>query len=147
MQRLLPPLLFLVCVAAMALLNIYFPVVRLLDHPWTLIGLIDLAGGLVITLVAGMQFIRARTNLKTFNKPDQLVTSGLFKYSRNPMYLGFVISIFGVALYLGSLSPFLIFVLFILIADRWYIAFEEKMMAEIFGQAYEDYKKSVRRWI
>ena len=147
MQRLLPPFLFLLAVAAMALLNNYLPIVRLLDHPWTLIGVIDLAGGIAITLFAGSQFMRARTNLKTFNDPEKLVTTGLFKYSRNPMYLGFSISTFGVALYLGSLTPFFICLLFIFIADRWYIAFEEKKMAEIFGKEYETYKASVRRWI
>ncbi|WP_419905485.1 methyltransferase family protein [Kiloniella sp.] len=131
----------------MSVLDSYFPIIRLLQYPWNLLGLIDLAGGLVITLVAGAQFIKVKTNLKTFNRPDQLVTSGLFKYSRNPMYLGFAISTFGVGLYLGSLSPFLVVVLFIVVADRWYIAFEEKVMADIFGDAYDDYKKAVRRWV
>ena len=91
--------------------------------------------------------MRVKTNLHTFNQPDRLVVTGLFKYSRNPMYLGFAISTFGVALYLGSLSPFLMVVLFIVVADRWYIAFEEKVMINIFGDDYENYKKSVHRWI
>ena len=147
MQRLLPPFLFLFSAALMVLLSKYFPVARLLDHPWTLLGLAGLAGGLAIILVAGNQFRRAKTNLPTFNKPDHLVTSGLFKYSRNPIYLGFSIATFGVALYLGALSPFFVCVLFIFIVDRWYIAFEEKIMSDVFGQAYEDYKRSVRRWI
>ncbi|MEH6630998.1 MAG: isoprenylcysteine carboxylmethyltransferase family protein [Halopseudomonas aestusnigri] len=147
MQRLLPPFFFLLCLIAMALLNKFVPTIRFVEYPWNLLGLIDLGGGIAITLVAGAQFMRAKTNLKTFNKPDQLVTSGLFKYSRNPMYVGFAISTFGVALYLGSLSPFCIFVLFIIVANCWYIAFEEKIMADVFGEDYENYKKSVRRWV
>ncbi|WP_179188073.1 methyltransferase family protein [Kiloniella majae] len=147
MQRLLPPFFFLICIVLMGLLGTYYPVIRFLQYPWTLIGLLDLIGGLSITVIAGAQFMRAKTNLKTFNKPDQFVTSGLFKFSRNPMYLGFAISTFGIALYLGALSPFLICVLFILVADRWYIAHEEVVMAETFGEAYMDYKAKVRRWI
>ena len=147
MQRLLPPFFFLVCVVMMALLSTYYPMLRFLEYPWTLIGILDLVGGLSITLIAGVQFMRAKTNLKTFNKPDQFVTSGLFRFSRNPMYLGFAISTFGVALYLGALSPFLICALFIAVADRWYISYEEKVMAETFGQAYMDYKTKVRRWV
>lgn len=147
MQRLLPPFFFLVCVVMMALLSTYYPILRFLEYPWTLIGILDLIGGLSITLIAGVQFMRAKTNLKTFNKPDQFVTSGLFRFSRNPMYLGFAISTFGVALYLGALSPFLICALFIAVVDRWYISYEEKMMAETFGQTYLDYKAKVRRWL
>ncbi|KLN59592.1 hypothetical protein WH96_17150 [Kiloniella spongiae] len=147
MQKLLPPLFFLICVVMMVLLNTYYPIIRFLEYPWTLIGLLDLVGGLSITLIAGVQFIRAKTNLKTFNKPDEFVISGLFKLSRNPMYLGFAISAFGVGLYLGALSPFLICALFIVVVDRWYIAYEEGVMALTFGQAYVEYKARVRRWI
>ncbi len=147
MQKLLPPFFFLICVVMMVLLSSYYPIIRFLQYPWTLIGLLDFIGGLSITLIAGVQFMRAKTNLKTFNKPDQFVTSGLFQFSRNPMYLGFAIATFGVALYLGALSPFLICVVFIVVADRWYIAYEEAVMAETFGQVYMDYKARVRRWI
>ena len=147
MQRLLPPFLFLICVVMMVLLSTDYPIIRFLQYPWTLIGILDLIGGLGITLVAGIQFMRAKTNLKTFDKPDQFVTSGLFKFSRNPMYLGFAIATIGVAIYLGALSPFFICILFIVIADRWYIAYEERVMADTFGQDYMDYKAKVRRWI
>ncbi|WP_417453673.1 methyltransferase family protein [Kiloniella sp.] len=147
MQRLLPPFFFLVCVVMMALLSTYYPILRFLEYPWTLIGILDLIGGLSITLIAGVQFMRAKTNLKTFNRPDQFITTGLFRVSRNPMYLGLAISTFGVALYLGALSPFLICALFITVVDRWYISYEEKMMAETFAQAYMDYKAKVRRWV
>ncbi|MFD2206156.1 methyltransferase family protein [Kiloniella antarctica] len=147
MRCLLPPFFFLLCVVIMALLNGYVPLVRFVAYPWNLLGVVDLVGGLAITLVAGSQFMRAKTNLKTFDRPDHLVTTGLFKYSRNPMYLGFVIAAFGVAFYLGSLAPFFIVVLFIFVADRWYVAFEERIMADVFGADYEKYKNSVRRWI
>ena len=84
----------------------------------------------------------------TFDKPSKLLTNGLFKYSRNPIYLGLLLAILGVALLTkGSILSLSIVLIFFVITDRWYIAFEEKMMLEKFGDEYTDYCKKVRRWI
>ncbi|WP_442974493.1 methyltransferase family protein [Salegentibacter sp. T436] len=63
------------------------------------------------------------------------------------MYLGFLISLLGVWVLLGTLIPILVCVLFILVTNYWYISFEEKEMEKQFGAEYRAYKSKVNRWI
>ena len=76
-----------------------------------------------------------------------MVTSGVFRFTRNPMYMGFTLILFGAAVLFGTLSPFLVIPFFMALIERRFIRTEEKMLELKFGQAYLDYKKKVRRWI
>ncbi|MBO2542873.1 isoprenylcysteine carboxylmethyltransferase family protein [Salegentibacter sp. BDJ18] len=76
-----------------------------------------------------------------------MVTNGLFKFSRNPIYLGFLISLLGVWVLLGIVLPILGCLLFILIINYWYISYEENEMEKQFGAEYREYKSRVNRWI
>jgi len=108
MQKLLPPILFLLFIvlilASCWLLgsrhNLAFPY-NLLGIPWILIG--------YLMAIKGKKLFKKRdTNIMTFEQPDKLVTEGLYRFSRNPMYLGFVIALIGVALVSGAaISSFL----------------------------------------
>ena len=91
------------------------------------------------------QFKKIRTNFYPFSDPQKLVTGGLFHYTRNPMYLGLVIFLAGIWILLGSLSPFGIVLAFLLIADRWYIAYEEQRLIAVFGKAYKEYQAKTPR--
>lgn len=145
MQRLLPPVLTLFCLLFMLALYPLLPIMRF-EH-YHLPGAILIAAGLAITVIGSQQFRKAATNIKTFNDPDRMVTNGLFAVSRNPMYLGFTVFLLGAALSLGTLSAFLIALAFFVIANFWYIPFEEARMEETFGEAYLTYKDRVRRWL
>lgn len=93
-------------------------------------------------------FKKEDTNIDTFKKPNKMITGGFYKFSRNPMYLGFVIALLGVALlYQASLLSLFLLIVFSIILDKWYISFEEKMMHQEFGKEYEAYKNLTRRWI
>jgi len=76
-----------------------------------------------------------------------LVSDGLFRWSRNPMYLGFVLLLLGIAILLGTATPFAGPLIFAIVADRWYIGFEERAMRQKFGADYEAYRRRTRRWI
>ncbi len=115
--------------------------------PFNLAGGLLAATGLTIAAATARRFARIGTNIRTFDEPGTLVSDGLFAYSRNPIYLGFVLFLGGFAVTLGTLSPLLVAVAFALITDRWYIRFEEAAMAAKFGEAYLRYKQTVRRWI
>jgi protein-S-isoprenylcysteine O-methyltransferase Ste14 len=93
------------------------------------------------------KFSKLGTPIKPFDEPNKLVTDGFFKYSRNPMYLGFALVLLGVWLLLGALSPLLGVVLFVAITDRWYIPFEERALVEKFGPEFQAYRSKTRRWI
>lgn len=147
MQRLLPPMLVFLLLAAMTGLHFLFPGPVIVPHPYNWLGLILAGAGLCVTLAAAGLFRRRNTNIKTFNDPTELVTDGCFRWSRNPMYLGFAMLLFGAGIAFGSLLPALIPILFVIACQFWYIPFEEQAMTRQFGDAYRAYAEEVRRWI
>jgi protein-S-isoprenylcysteine O-methyltransferase Ste14 len=100
-----------------------------------------------LTFAGGYYFRKLKTNISPLKPPTILVTDGIFRYSRNPMYLGLVLALLGVWTLWGSLSPLVAVIVFILIIDRWQIPHEEKMLKDKFGSEYENYKLKVRRWV
>lgn len=148
MKKILPPILFIIFVLAMALICWIMGSPHTINYPYNLIGLLFVAAGTLLAVAGKRLFNRLGTNVMTFDEPDMLVTEGVFQYSRNPMYLGFVISMVGFSLLMGAaISSFLLTGVFLFITDRRYIAFEEEAMRRKFGQDYEKYCRKVRRWI
>ena len=147
MQQLIPPFLFLFCAVAISLLDHYYPIQELVTRPYNLLGIIPLLLGISMVISTGKRFRKVKTQIHTFKKPKKLVTDGLFQYSRNPIYLGFSIALLGIAFLFGSLSALIPMLLFFLVANFWYIPFEEKNMEMVFGQSYRFYKRKVRRWL
>lgn len=147
MNWLLPPHLFLLCAAAMAGLHLFWPVARIIPEPVWPAGLAVAVAGLVLTVVPARLFRRRSVNIRTFDAPTGLVTDGFFAISRNPMYLGFLLVLAGLWIGLGTLSPLLPVLVFLMAAEHWYIPFEEKRMAEQFGEDYRVYRGRVRRWL
>ena len=147
MKKILPPILFLLTVTVMGTICWGVGAPHILAIPYTLIGIPVIIAGLVLSFLGSRLFKRIGTNIMTFDEPDILVTEGLYRFSRNPMYLGFAVATIGFALLFGaSIVSFFAVILFILITDRWYIAFEEKHMLVKFGTDYTDYCRNVRRW-
>ena len=148
MQKLLPPRLFLAFTVLIALASLCLPQTQTITHPLNLFGLPLLILGPGISIWHSRLFRRRNTNINTFNQPNVLVKDGLFRYTRNPMYLGFVVALLGVAvLSLGSLFGFALVIGFVVITDRWYIRLEEQAMRDAFGEAYDEYCQEVRRWV
>ncbi len=79
--------------------------------------------------------------------PTALVTTGPFRFSRSPMYLGVTCLLLGIALLVGTLPLFLAPVAFALTMNASYIPREERNLERQFGQEYMDYKNRVRRWL
>jgi protein-S-isoprenylcysteine O-methyltransferase Ste14 len=146
-MKLLPPALAGLLIIAMCVLAWILPGPIIIPEPYNLLGLIGLVGGVAISLIAARQFARVGTNIKPFNDPNILVTDGLFAWTRNPMYLGVTVTLIGLAILLGRLWPFLGPIAFAVIADRWYIQFEEQALRRTFGELYEAYARTTRRWI
>ncbi|TGG91752.1 isoprenylcysteine carboxylmethyltransferase family protein [Natronospirillum operosum] len=144
---LLPPVVFLLTIVVMILLNQYIPVVRFWETHICWIGVPMIVLGLIIAQWHVRLFKKLGTNVNTFKDPDILTTDGLFRYSRNPVYLGFLIALAGVGIVLGSATPFLAWAGFGLLTNYWYIPFEERAMLRKFGADYVDYKRRVRRWL
>ncbi len=145
--KLLPTHYLLFAILIMAALHFLFPGAMIVPLPWNLLGLVPLAGGIAINLMADSAFHKAGTTVKPFQESTALITDGVFRLSRNPMYLGFVLVLIGIAALLGSLTPWIIVPLLAVLMDRVFITVEERMLQARFGQAWLEYKAQVRRWI
>ena len=146
-RKVMPTTYLLVALLAILLLNFLMPIIRIIPSPWNAIGVIFLLAGLLINLRADRLFHRAGTTVKPHTESSVLVTGDVFRFSRNPMYLGFALLLTGVALLLGALTPFLVIPIFVALIEVIFIRAEEKMLAQTFGQVYLDYRKQVRRWL
>ncbi|MFI5011144.1 MAG: methyltransferase family protein [Hyphomicrobiales bacterium] len=147
LKRMLPPAYLLVAIVLTIALHFLVPLVVPIAFPWRLAGLAPVAAGIALNILADLSFKQHHTTVKPFERSTALVTQGVFGSSRNPMYLGMVLMVAGVALFLGSLSPWLIVAGFAALLDRVFIAPEEAKLRQSFGAAYDDYAKRVRRWL
>ena len=146
-KKIMPPTWLLVSIVVMLTFHFLFPVTLMIPRLWNLLGLIPMFLGVAINLSADKAFHQVKTTVKPFEESSALVTNGAFRISRNPMYLGMVLILTGIALLLSSFSPFLIIPLFAILIDRTYIRAEERMLTEKFGTIWEAYKAKTRRWL
>ncbi|MCB4821905.1 methyltransferase family protein [Roseicella aerolata] len=103
--------------------------------------------GLALSIWTVVTMLRAGTDPRP-DKPDQaLVERGPFRFSRNPIYLGFLLVATGFALRWGDLWPWLSVAWCFLLLDRMVVAREEAYLRRRFGAAYEAYMQRVRRWV
>lgn len=147
LKRLQPPHVLLIAVAIMALLHIVFPVARVLPVPWDLVGVMPVVFGLALTQAALRALKETGTTTHTHGMPSALVTRGVFRLSRHPIYLGLASVVLGCALILGTLSPLIVVPLYVWAVERLFITHEEQRLALRFGQAWSAYCTEVRRWV
>lgn len=146
-RKLVPPAYLLLALIAMMLLHRLAPVADVVEAPYSYAGAVFVIAGLLITGTAARAFHVAGTPLIPFERSTTLVTDGLYRHTRNPMYLGLVLILVGAWLLLGSVSALLPLAAFLWIIQRRFIRAEELFLEEIFGAAYVEYKRRVRRWL
>jgi protein-S-isoprenylcysteine O-methyltransferase Ste14 len=143
----LPPLYLFTSLAVMVLLHFFLPVYEITPYPLNAIGLIPLALGIILNLAADNALKKHDTTVKPFEESTRLITTGVYKYSRNPMYLGMILIMIGVALLMGSLTPYIIVAVFIVAIEQVFIRAEESTLHEKFGHDWTAYREKVRRWL
>ena len=105
--------------------------------------------GFAIAFTAGSAFRSASTQIDPRDpaKSEAIVTSGIFQYSRNPMYLGLALVLIGWSIWIGNAFSIALVWLFVWYISRFQIAPEEEALKAKFGAEYEAYLRKVRRWI
>lgn len=103
--------------------------------------------GLALVIAVFRRFRRAGTNIETRHPTTALVTDGLYRFSRNPVYLGFALAQLGAALAANSLWLAALLPVLLIALGHGVVAREERYLEAKFGQAYLDYKARVRRWL
>ena len=144
-----PPALALAIALLMWLTSILFGYIPVPLNDRLVAALALLVIGQGISISGIVVFRRARTTLNPF-KPgaaSALVTGGIYRFTRNPMYLGLLLTLLGWAAFLAS-PPALVFLfLYVVYINRFQIDPEERMLSSLFGADYAAYKKRVRRWV
>jgi protein-S-isoprenylcysteine O-methyltransferase Ste14 len=143
----LPPNYLLIAIIIMAALYFIYPGECIFPNPWYWIGIFPFLVGIIINLIADNTFKKVDTTVKPYEESNILVTTGIFSKSRNPMYLGFVLILLGIAILLGKIMPFLVIPIFILVIHIVFIKREEEMLEEKFKDEWNEYKKKTRMWI
>jgi protein-S-isoprenylcysteine O-methyltransferase Ste14 len=131
----------------MVLLDLFLPWIRIIPGLWNLSGIIFLIMGILINIAADHAFRLSGTTIKPFEESSHLVTNGLYRFTRNPMYLGFTLILIGAALLMSSLTPFFIIPLFVILIEKKFVLREEQMLSMKFGPAWQEYASQTRRWV
>lgn len=121
-----------------------------LPMPWRVpAALLVACAGLALAAGGVLAFRRAATTVNPMKPRDatSLVTSGVYRLSRNPMYAGALLGLAAWAIYLSHALAFLLLPAFVAYMNRFQIAPEERALAARFGDAYEKYRTAVRRWL
>lgn len=147
MKKILPLLFFILC----NLLIIYsfhnFPIIHLFNFTYqSIISDSIFILGMIVAFVSLITLVFKRTTVLPNKKSQHLITTGLYKYSRHPMYLGILIVIIGLWLNYASLTGLIIIIIFYLINNYYFINQEEKYLIKQFKDEYLIYQTKVRKW-
>ena len=136
-----------ILLGAPVLCHYVVPVMIVVRRPYSYLGVIPMVLGLILATRAAAEFRRAGTGFALRGGSSALVTSGPFRFSRNPMYLAMLTWLLGLGVLLGSLVAFVFPVLFWLLADFFIIPLEERSTERLFQEEFLEYKRHVRRWL
>ena len=128
---------------------------RLIDEPSLGLDAPIRRGLAIVGLVIGLGiegwaiglFRRARTAPEPWKPTTALVTAGVYRFTRNPIYLGFAVTCLALAVGLDSPLAILFLLPCLVVVDRFVIQREERYLASLFGDAYDAYRSRVRRWL
>ena len=142
-----PPIITLICGLGIYLSRSLFPTY---NHTSTdMIGVSFLLLGIITLITAVLSFKRQSTTVNPLQpeKASSLVISGIFKYSRNPMYLGMLLILISMTIKFNFVGGILIIFAFIAFITKFQIIPEEIVLERLFGDEFTRYKKKTRRWI
>ena len=150
MRLLVPPPIYAIGFAGFIwAMSLWFP-----QFGFDFTGKVVLSGvvaitGLGLDLVSLQRFFKAHTTVSPMSPRDTktIVEDGIYRYTRNPMYLGLTLILGAFALWIGNLLGFIAIPVFIWVITQFQIRPEEEILLEKFGEPFGDYMMRVRRWI
>lgn len=146
-KKIMPPSLFMALLILSIAIHFLLPISKLVFSPYNYIGILFIVFGIAINLWTDSLFKKKQTTVKPHEMPNSFIDYGPFRISRHPMYLGMFSILFGTAVFLGSVSPFIFSIAFVILMESMFIRIEEKNLEKRFGNRYVEYKKRVRRWV
>ena len=145
-----PPVALVIFAAVLIWLGgVYFPKFSFHFPFQSILGWMIGILGFIVSTLGFVEFRRAKTTLNP-TKPgtsSSLVKAGIYRHTRNPMYLGFLLMLAAWAMGMGNVVSFLVLPAFVLYLNRFQIEPEERALISIFGDEFRAYSSDVRRWI
>ena len=147
-SRVPPPIVVLVMALLMWLVSLAAPTLHLDVPAHTSLAVVLVVAGFFTGLSGVVTFRKAKTTTDP-TKPhaSTLVTWGVYTMTRNPMYLGGLIMLFGWTIFLSNVLPLVFLPVYVLYINRFQIAPEERALTSLFGEAFTTYRGRVRRWL
>jgi protein-S-isoprenylcysteine O-methyltransferase Ste14 len=145
--RIPPPIIVLLNVFLGILLNWIWPIQIIEGKIGWVLGPILISVGVGTMIFCSRAFRKAKTNVEPWKTTRRIVTTGIYKYSRNPIYLSFIVIGLGIAFALDNLWIVLAQLSTIGFLQKYVISKEERYLESKFGEEYLNYRRKVRRWI
>ena len=142
-----PPVLALIHIAIAYVAKWWAPIPFVVPDVLRLMGFSLVVIGFVLGVAALIAFRKARTTLDPHGQASALVTDGMYRFTRNPIYLGFLLMLIGLPLNGGSYWGILLAPVFVMSMNRLVIEREEAYLETKFKDQYTGYKSRVRRWL
>jgi len=144
--KIMPPTYLLLAIVLMVGLHFLCPVARWMPTPSNAFGVLPISFGLAVNLWADRRFKQTATTVKPGERSRSLVTTGPFRFSRHPMYVGMIVLVLGVAVVLGTVTPLGVIAPFAWVMHA-FARFEERSLEGTFGEEYRRYAGRTRRWL
>ena len=142
-----PDHFFIVGILLAVVFHLLIPLRQLVIFPYKLIGLLLVVAGYFLVSKTNAILARHQTSMQPFEPSTAFISTGPFRFSRNPIYLGMALILFGFAWVLGSVSSFAVVVGFVICISVLVIPDEERALEKAFNEEYLEYKRKVRRWV
>ena len=142
-----PPVWLVIGLIVIFVADQYLPLQRFTGAIPQALGSIAIVAGLLLLVLAGGLFKKADTELIPFREVRALVTDGVYRFTRNPMYLGMALILLGTACTTGTVAGLLVVPVFMVIIELRFVRPEEAMLRGIFGEEFDAYCARVRRWL
>lgn len=144
-----PLLLWIIFAVAIGVVGVTVPIAPLefAAQPWLASVFLLLGAAVVFLGVLAVKMAKTTVNPMQPDKASALVVTGIYRFTRNPIYLGMTLLLLGIALWFASSLGVLFALLFVGYLNRFQIIPEERFLQASFGDTYSDYRQRVRRWL
>jgi protein-S-isoprenylcysteine O-methyltransferase Ste14 len=146
-KKMMPPNYFFILLFMLVITHFVLPEYKYLISPLRWIGIPLILFGIILNLWTDALFKKLKTTVKPHEIPSTLITTGPFKISRHPMYVGMLSILLGASLICGTIITLIFPVIFLILMEILFISVEENNLQKQFGKEYFLYKKGTRRWI
>ena len=142
-----PPLVYLLFMFAAYAAHYFYPIGLGISSGLNYIGVAVAMLGIFMAILVSRSFKRSETNIEPWKPTTKIISTGIYAYSRNPIYVGFCLVPVGIGIFLNSFWILISFIASAVLVYYVAISKEEAYIEEKFGEEYLHYKSKVRRWL